>query len=307
VTHIYHRIFDQFQILDSEDASRSDEVASAARWLELPGCLFQPNNVVLDSAIRSEGVIKPGLFVTLVLKGAGQGGPRQGAKRFRYSENTIIVMALRKPVACDGEAPVGARMVAAGLAFPMASIDRLGLQQEFLDLFSEEGIDEFVVALKTPPRILAMATEMLSPTLDGRAEELLLSAHAMEILARVMSIAGERARTDASDDHKQRRLREVRDTMDANLRRPWKISELARQAGVSRRSFNTHFRRAFGMSASQYLRVRRLDLARDAIVHQGVSIDEAAYLAGYNNPANFATAFRRRFGYVPSRSLSPKD
>jgi len=105
----------------------------------------------------------------------------------------------------------------------------------------------------------------------------------------------------------QRRLRAVRDTMDADLRRPWKISELARQAGISRRSFNTHFRRAFGMSASQYLRIRRLESARDALVHQGVSVNDAAYLAGYNNPANFATAFRRRFGHAPSRYRSQQD
>ncbi len=285
MTQIYHRLFDQFRIVDSEDASRSDDFAGAARWLELPGCLFQRNDVVLDSTIRTEGVIKPGLFVSVVLQGAGHGGPRRGAKRFSY----------------------GARMFAAGLAFPMASIDRLGLQQEFLDLFSEEGTDEFVVALKAPPRILAMATEMLSPTLKGRAEELLLSAHAMEILARVISIAGQRARMVVSEDHKQRRLRAVRDTMDADLRRPWKISELARQAGISRRSFNTHFRRAFGMSASQYLRIRRLESARDALVHQGVSVNDAAYLAGYNNPANFATAFRRRFGHAPSRYRSQQD
>jgi len=307
VTQIYHRLFDQFRIVDSEDASRSDDFAGAARWLELPGCLFQRNDVVLDSTIRTEGVIKPGLFVSVVLQGAGHGGPRRGAKRFRYTENTIVVMALRRPVLCGGEAPGGARMFAAGLAFPLSSIDRLGLQQEFLDLFSEEGTDEFVVALKAPPRILAMATEMLSPTLKGRAEELLLSAHAMEILARVISIAGQRARMVVSDDHKQRRLRAVRDTMDADLRRPWKISELARQAGISRRSFNTHFRRAFGMSASQYLRIRRLESARDALVHQGVSVNDAAYLAGYNNPANFATAFRRRFGHAPSRYRSQQD
>jgi AraC-like DNA-binding protein len=307
VTPTYHRLFDQFRILDSEDASRSDDFVSSARWLELAGCLFQRNDVVLDSKIRTEGVIKPGLFVSVVLQGSGQGGPRRGTKRLRYSENTVVVMALRRPVPSAGEAPSDARMFAAGLAFPMSSIDRLGLQQEFLQLFSEEGTDEFVVALKAPPRILAMATEMLSPTLKGRAEELLLSAHAMEILARVISIAGQRARMVVSDDHRQRRLRAVRDAMEADLRRPWKISELARHAGVSRRSFNTHFRRAFGMSASQYLRVRRLESARDALLHQGVSVNDAASLAGYNNPANFATAFRRRFGYAPSRHRSQQD
>jgi AraC-like DNA-binding protein len=306
VAHIYHRIFDQFRVLDSEGASREDDFAEAARWLESPGCLFQRNNFILDRVIRAEGVIKAGLFVTIVLKGSGQGGPHRDTTRFRYSENSIVVMALRKPVLWTGETSSGGtRMFAAGLAFPKASIDRLGLQREFLELFSSAGSDEFVVTLKAPPRILAMATEMLSPTLDGRAEELLLSAHAMEILARVISIAGKRASMEMAGDHKQRRLRAIRDAIDADLRRPWKVSQLAREAGISRRSFNTHFRRAFGVSASEYLRKRRLESARDAIIEQGISINEAAYLAGYGNPANFATAFRKHFGYAPSRCRLP--
>jgi hypothetical protein len=80
VTQIYHRLFEQFRILDSEDASRSNDFAGAARWLELPGCLFQRNDVIPDSTIRTEGVIKPGLFVSIVLPGSGQGGPPRATK-----------------------------------------------------------------------------------------------------------------------------------------------------------------------------------------------------------------------------------
>lgn len=302
VTNIYHRIFDRFRILDSANASRIDDFAPAARWLEAPGCLFQRNDLVLDGKLRTEGIIKPGLFVTIVLKGAGQGGPRRGAKWFRYPENSIVVMALRKPIACSGEAPGGTHMVAAGLAFPKASIECLGLQEEFLGLFPQGGSDAFVTTLKAPPRIVAMATEMLRPVFEGRPAELLLSAHAMEILARVISLAGCRAKIEASRDDRQRRLLAVRDAIDADLRRPWKISELARRAGISRRSFNTHFRRVFGMSASEYLRRRRLEQAREAMIEQGISVNEAAYNAGYGNPANFATAFRKHFGHAPSKS-----
>jgi AraC-like DNA-binding protein len=284
------------------EISRVDDFAPAARWLDSPGCLLQRNDFVLDSRIRTEGVVKAGLFVTIVLKGAGQGGPRRGPKRFRYSENSIVVMALRKPLACGGDAPDGTRMSAVGLAFPKASIERLGLQREFLDLFSRSGSDEFVVTLKAPPRLLAMATEMLCPTLGGRAEELLLSAHATEILARVISLAGGRGAIEMSVNDKRRRLLAVRDAIEADLRKPWKIGELAREAGISRRSFNSHFRRAFGISAADYLRTRRLEQARDAMIQQGISVNEAAWLAGYGNPANFATAFRRHFGFAPSKS-----
>jgi hypothetical protein len=82
VTQIYHRLFDQFRILDSEDASRSDDFAGAARWLELSGCVFQRNDVVLDSTIRTEGVIKPGLFVSVSCRARGMAARAGGRSGF---------------------------------------------------------------------------------------------------------------------------------------------------------------------------------------------------------------------------------
>jgi AraC-like DNA-binding protein len=300
--HVYHRVFEQFRIVDSDDLPLSDQFAVAARWLDNPGCVFQSNNFLLAKPVRTEGIIKAGLFITVVLKGAGQGGPRRGSNRFRYADNTITVMALREPTSCAGAAPRGAHMRAAGLAFPRASLDRLGLRQDFLDLFAVDGgATTFLTSLKASPRILAMTAEMLSPTLDGAAGELLLSAYATEILARVISAVRQRAGNGLSGDRRQRRLQSLKDRIDADLRHPWSIAELARHAGISRRSLNIQFRHAFGVGASEYLRTRRLETARDAIVQQGLSVSEAAWLAGYGNPANFATAFRKHFGHVPSR------
>nr|WP_246570967.1 helix-turn-helix transcriptional regulator [Bradyrhizobium liaoningense] len=88
--------------------------------------------------------------------------------------------------------------------------------------------------------------------------------------------------------------------MDADLAYPWSIDELARNAGLSRRSFNQKFQIAYGESAIDYLRARRLDTARSLLIHQRLSVTEAAYRVGYTHPANFATAFRRRFGHSPS-------
>jgi AraC-like DNA-binding protein len=34
-----------------------------------------------------------------------------------------------------------------------------------------------------------------------------------------------------------------------------------------------------------------------------MSVTEAAYLAGYGSPANFATAFRRQYGLTPREAL----
>lgn len=303
---VYDPLFENFRIVDSEDDSLVRDVARHAQWLDAPGCLFQRNNFVLDADIRTEGVIKPGLFLTVVLKGAGSGGPRKGTQRFRYTGNSIAVMALREPTPWGGDAPRGAQMHAAGVAFPLASLERMGLRDEFLALFPPERA-YFVTTFKAPPRILAIAAEMISPSVEGRAGELLLSAYATELLARTIVALRAGNDMDAVTDPKRLRLQAVRDLIEGDLRHPWTIAELARHAGLSRRSFNAQFHRAFGASASDYLRISRLKSAREALLHQGLTVTEAAYAVGYANPANFSTAFRRHFGYVPSSCQREKS
>ena len=300
MSHIYEHIYERFRIVDADDSSVADKFADYAQWLESPGCLFQRNNFVLSSQIRTEGIIKAGLFLTVVLEGSGCGGPRKGANRFRYTNNTIVVMALREPTPCGGDAPRGAHMRAVSIAFPSSSLDRLGLRSEFLDLFGAHDRLAFVASLKASPRIQAIAMEMLSPMIEGRTGQLLLSAHATEILARAMFALRAREGIGPVTDKKRIRLQAVGDLIKADLRHPWTIAELARHAGLGRRTFNAQFHRMYGTSASDYLRTSRLASAREALLHQGLSVTEAAYGAGYASPANFSTAFRKHFGVVPS-------
>jgi AraC-like DNA-binding protein len=301
--HIYEHIFETIRIVDPDDDDNSiaEKFASHAQWLEQPGCLLQRNNVVLSSRIRTEGVIKAGLFISVVLKGTGSGWPHQNTNQIRFSDDSILVKALREPTLWHGDAPRGAQMQTAGMGFPVSSLDRLGLKDEFIELFDAQNRNVFVASLRASPRVKAIAMEMISPVATGRSAELLLSAHATEILARAMLALRGHEGVGLVSDQKRLRLQAVRDLIEADLRHPWTIAELARHAGVSRRSFTAQFHRLFGVSASEYLRTSRLKSAREALLHQGLSVTEAAYAVGYANPANFSTAFRRHFGYMPSR------
>jgi AraC-like DNA-binding protein len=300
--HIYDHIFDQFRIVAPDDDDRSivDDFAGRSQWLEQPGCLFQRNNVVLNSRIQTEGIIKAGLFISVILKGAGNGRARKSGNWISYSDASIVVMAFREPTQWDGNAPRGAHMQAAGVAFPVASLERLGLMDEFIDLFDARNRNVFVASLQAPPRIKAIAMDMISPVAEGRTAELLLSAQATEMLVRAMLALRGNEGTDLLSDQKRLRLGAVGELIRSDLKHSWTIAELARHAGVSRRSFTAQFHRLYGVSASEFLRTSRLKSAREALLHQGLSVTEAAYAVGYGNPANFSTAFRRHFGNAPS-------
>lgn len=304
MSELYNLIYEQYRIVDGDNRPVERPVAQGARWLESPGCVFQRNDFRLPFDVHSSAIIKAGLHLSVILSGDGTGGPSDGSAQISYSENTMTVMALREPTQCDGFAPRGAVMLAASLAFPVETIKRFGLWDAFLNLFEADGHGRLFFTLKAPPRMQAIAHEMLKPSVDGRPGELLLSAQALELLAR--TIFALQQRVDVRAHPTQPRLQSTKDLIDSNIGHPWSVAELARHAGLSRRSFHQHFAAAYGVSPADYLRTRRLELAREALVYQDMSVTEAAYFVGYASPANFATAFRRQFGVPPSACRRPK-
>lgn len=83
------------------------------------------------------------------------------------------------------------------------------------------------------------------------------------------------------------------EAMDASL------DDLARQAGTNATTLQRHFRAVYGTTVFDFVRETRLQRARRSLEQDGLTVGQAALLAGYNSAANFATAYRRRFGMQP--------
>jgi len=77
-------------------------------------------------------------------------------------------------------------------------------------------------------------------------------------------------------------------------------AELAGRLGMSPRQLQRRHRQHYGMALGEHLRRRRMERARDALIHETVSVESAATMAGYASAANFATAFKQAFGHSPS-------
>ena len=89
--------------------------------------------------------------------------------------------------------------------------------------------------------------------------------------------------------------------IDRESRTMLTLADIAAATGMSVSTLTRVFKGAYGITVIDYLRSRRFQRARHAMVTEGLSIQQAAHLAGYSSAANFATAFRRAFGYTPSQ------
>ncbi len=92
----------------------------------------------------------------------------------------------------------------------------------------------------------------------------------------------------------------IRDYIEEHLREDLTLLHISRAMGMAVNSMQRMFKTTYDMTVMDYIRERRLEIAKTAMVQEGATIAQAAYMAGYNSPANFSTAFKRVYGMSPS-------
>ncbi|HGL4260302.1 response regulator transcription factor [Burkholderia dolosa] len=81
---------------------------------------------------------------------------------------------------------------------------------------------------------------------------------------------------------------------------PPTVEELARAVGTHEKRLSRAFRDNLGQTVFEYLRHERLRVAQELLDTTSLTIASIAKEIGFSTPANFATAFRERFGVTPT-------
>jgi AraC-like DNA-binding protein len=151
-------------------------------------------------------------------------------------------------------------------------------------------------------RMIEIAKEILAPSpLVPEFERLYLETRAIELIMQDTGALADGAYGSTSSAIPFGRSRDIEEYLAANLHRPLDLRTIAGALAMSPSSLQRACRATFGLSVFDLLRKLRLDSARRSLAVDRVSVAEAAYLAGYVNPANFATTFKRAFGVPPSQ------
>jgi AraC family transcriptional regulator len=96
------------------------------------------------------------------------------------------------------------------------------------------------------------------------------------------------------------RLRRVDEYLRANLHRPVSLEDLANHASSSRFHLLRLFKRKYGETPLKRLTRLRMAEAKRCLEQGQLSIGEISSRCGYENPAHFASAFRRVEGVAPT-------
>ena len=85
------------------------------------------------------------------------------------------------------------------------------------------------------------------------------------------------------------------------------VEQLSSAVALSRTQVHRKLRALTGQSPAEYIRLERLERARQLLREQAGTVAEVCYRVGFNSPAHFSTAFSRQYGYPPSEAaLHPK-
>jgi AraC-like DNA-binding protein len=98
------------------------------------------------------------------------------------------------------------------------------------------------------------------------------------------------------------RVHQVKDILESYLaKKPPTLKELSNQSGLNQFKLKLGFRKYFNMNVFDWLQYRKMEKAKELLLHTNRPIKEIGALVGYPLTTNFTTAFRKHFGITPGQ------
>ncbi len=105
----------------------------------------------------------------------------------------------------------------------------------------------------------------------------------------------------ASETNRDPLVLKAQHWMQAHIRRPFRLDDLAEELAVSSRTLIRHFKQAVGETPSAYAQALRLERAKHLLGETPLGLDAIAEQVGYGDSSTLRRALRRATGLSPAQ------
>ena len=249
--------------------------------------------VLADRATYASRLRRDGFLAELAVRGVPVSEP-SGPDAFRIETEWaawLATLTRETAVFCTSDA-LARRFHLLGKTLPPASVRFAQLLAGVGDSLTERlvaGLD--LTSVPLPARAVGVGAAARLARLLENGREIVRESVPPEALV----VRASTARYTAEDDVVARAMGLALQTLSQNLG----VDELARRAGVSRRTLELRFRKAFGRGPAQEIRARKLELARRLLTETELTVADVAVRCGGGSVQAFTTLFRRACGCPP--------
>lgn len=146
--------------------------------------------------------------------------------------------------------------------------------------------------------------EIISCKYIGNIKKAYLEAKVAELLVILLAKTNDEKYNESNIELPKadyEKILEVESYIRMNLKNSLTISELASIAGLNTSKLKRGFKIVFSMTVFKYITDLRMKKAKKLITKYQYNITQASYEVGYKNPQHFTIAFKKIYGYLPSR------
>lgn len=154
------------------------------------------------------------------------------------------------------------------------------------------------------PKMLAILHEVINIPIEAPFKHLLIEAKVVELLSLQFS---EFEQLHNNPNLKKLKPQEIermylaRDIMIENIKYPCSLINLAQQVGTNENYLKSHFKQVFGTTVHGYLQSAKMEKAKEMLVEQEDKVGQVARKLGYKHSSHFTTAFKKHFGFLPTK------
>lgn len=154
------------------------------------------------------------------------------------------------------------------------------------------------------PLMKSAIQQIVNCPYQGAIRRIMLEAKILELFAYQVESFEQMQSTNCECTYVEKseleKLRFAKEIIETRLDTPPTIYELSKMIGLNEFKLKKGFKKQFGNTVFGYISDYRLSIAKQFILETARPLSEISDMIGYSHQQHFSTAFKRKYGVVPS-------